>query len=88
MEKNKDVKFEPDTQSEKLSYDKLKSIADQLQQQNKFLTEKLMERESAMMFKRLDYLFMALNKHELFDKEFVNNVVGEVQAALYQPVEE
>ena len=72
---------------EKISYEKLKTIVDQLQQQNKFLTEKLMEKESMMMFKRLDYLLMTLNKYELFDKEFIENAVKEVQSALYQPEE-
>ena len=72
---------------EKISYEKLKTIVDQLQQQNKFLTEKLMEKESMMMFKRLDYLLMTLNKYELFDKDFIETAVKEVQSALYQPEE-
>ena len=72
---------------EKISYEKLKTIVDQLQKQNKFLTEKLMEKESMMMFKRLDYLLMTLNKYELFDKDFIETAVKEVQSALYQPEE-
>ena len=48
-----------DKQKEKkeLTYDELKNVAGQLQQQNKFLIEQLQKNEYADLHKRIEYLF-------------------------------
>lgn len=76
-----------DKQKEKkeLTYDELKNVAGQLQQQNKFLIEQLQKNEYADLHKRIEYLFKVLEHKVTFenaDIDFVSEVVSELISIL------
>ena len=68
-----------------MTYDELKNVAGQLQQQNKFLIEQLQKNEYADLHKRIEYLFKILEHKATFenaDSDFVNEVVSELISIL------
>ena len=72
-------------EKKELTYDELKNVAGQLQQQNKFLIEQLQKNEYADLHKRIEYLFKVLDNEKLFsvfDDMFVNEVISELISIL------
>lgn len=72
----------------KVTYEQMKQSVDQLQQQNKFLRDKLMEQQHEELYKRIDYLFKVVENAALFaeiDKEFVKTTAVEIMAILTIP---
>lgn len=69
-------------EEKKLSYEELKTITGQLQQQNAFMREQLMKARNEEMYKRIDYLFKVLENDKMFDVEFVANVALEITQIL------
>ena len=68
-----------------LTYDELKNVAGQLQQQNKFLIEQLQKNEYADLHKRIEYLFKVLEHKNTFantDEGFVDEVISELISIL------
>lgn len=75
-------------EEKKLSYEELKNIAGQLQQQNNFMREQLMKLRNEEMYKRVDYLFKVLENKNVFDEGFYGKVVNELQEILTIPEQE
>lgn len=81
-------KMKADTKPEvkkELTYDELKNVAGQLQQQNKFLIEQLQKNEYADLHKRIEYLFKVLEHKNTFantDNGFVDEVISELISIL------
>ena len=72
-------------EKKELTYDELKNVAGQLQQQNKFLIEQLQKNEHADLHKRIEYLFKILEHKVTFenaDSDFVSEVVSELISIL------
>ena len=72
-------------EKKELTYDELKNVAGQLQQQNKFLIEQLQKNEYADLHKRIEYLFKVLEHKNTFantDNGFVDEVVSELISIL------
>ena len=53
-------------EKKELTYDELKNVAGQLQQQNKFLIEQLQKNQGEAFYKRLDYLYKTIELKEVF----------------------
>ena len=71
--------------NKELTYDELKNVAGQLQQQNKFLIEQLQKNEYADLHKRIEYLFKILEHKNTFantDNDFVDDVISELISIL------
>lgn len=79
---------EENKKEEKMSYDELKNIAGQLQQQNTFMREQLMKAKSEELYKRIDYLFKVIENKDMFNNEFVTVVVNEITDILTIPEQE
>lgn len=72
-------------EKKELTYDELKNVAGQLQQQNKFLIEQLQKNEYADLHKRIEYLFKVLEHKNTFantDSCFVDEVISELISIL------
>ncbi len=69
-------------EEKKLSYEELKGVAGQLQQQNTFMREQLMKARNEEMYKRIDYLFKVVENPNVFDEGFYGKVVEELQNIL------
>ena len=72
-------------EKKELTYDELKNVAGQLQQQNKFLIEQLQKNEYADLHKRIEYLFKVLEHKNTFantDNGFVGEVISELISIL------
>ena len=72
-------------EKKELTYDELKNVAGQLQQQNKFLIEQLQMNEYADLHKRIEYLFKVLEHKNTFantDNNFVDEVISELISIL------
>ena len=72
-------------EKKELTYDELKNVAGQLQQQNKFLIEQLQKNEYADLHKRIEYLFRVLEHKNTFantDNGFVDEVISELISIL------
>ena len=68
-----------------LSYEELKNVAGQLQQQNKFLIEQLQKNDYTDLHKRIEYLFKVLEyKSDFlnFDNEFYEDSINEIISIL------
>jgi hypothetical protein len=75
---------------QKLTYEQLNDACAQLYQQNQVLAKQLQQANMTNMFKRLDYLFMALNYSSVInDNDFIGRCVEEIKEALtIAPAEE
>jgi len=76
-EENKDQKV--------LTYDELKDVCNQLQQQNTFLRNELQKHAGEDFFKRIEYLFKVIENKDLFiavDNEFFNDSVKDLISIL------
>ena len=72
-------------EKKELTYDELKNVAGQLQQQNKFLIEQLQKNEYADLHKRIEYLFKVLDNISAFssiDSDFTTEVAAELISIL------
>ena len=83
MEEKKETPVE--SQPKQLSYEDLKNIAGQLQQQNMQMRKALSELNYENMFKRLDYLFEVIKVPHMFNDEFVGKCAEEIQSMLTIP---
>lgn len=83
MEEKKETPAE--NQPKQLSYEDLKNIAGQLQQQNMQMRKALSELNYENMFKRLDYLFEVVKVPHMFNDEFVGKCAEEIQSMLTIP---
>lgn len=83
MEEKKETPVE--NQPKQLSYEDLKNIAGQLQQQNMQMRKALSELNYENMFKRLDYLFEVVKVPHMFSDEFVSKCTEEIQNILTIP---
>lgn len=83
MEEKKETPVE--NQPKQLSYEDLKNIAGQLQQQNMQMRKALSELNYENMFKRLDYLFEVIKVPHMFSDEFVGKCAEEIQSMLIIP---
>lgn len=77
----------PKHETEELSYEKLKDVAIQLQQQNAQMREALENTNYTNMFKRLDYLFKIIENAPMFKTEFVEKCTVEIEAFMTLPEE-
>lgn len=59
-----------------------KGLVSQLYERNQQLVEALNEKNTALMFKRMDYLFKILDLSHMFDDEFVTKCIDELQKTL------
>lgn len=64
------------------SQEQLTQLIDQLYSRNQQLVEALNEKNTAMMFRRIDYLFKVLEQSHMFDDEFVSKCIDELQKTL------
>ena len=76
------------TKKEKMSYEELENIAHQLSEQSRVLMQKLQEANMGNMFKRLDYLFKIIEFEHMFDGNFIDKCIKEVQDMISIPEEE
>ena len=76
------------TKKEKMSYEELENIAHQLSEQSRVLMQKLQEANMGNMFKRLDYLFKIIEFEYIFDRNFIDKCVKEIQDMISIPEEE
>ena len=72
-------------ETQQLSYEELKNIAGQLQQQNMQLRQALQRANYENLFKRLDYLFRVLDHAHMFDIDFVEECTTEIQESIRIP---
>lgn len=84
------VKNENDksVKKEKMSYEELENIAHQLSEQSRVLMQKLQEANMGNMFKRLDYLFKIIEFEHMFDGNFIDKCIKEIQDMISIPEEE
>ena len=83
--KNKNDKS---VKKEKMSYEELENIAHQLSEQSRVLMQKLQEVNKSNMFKRLDYLFKIIEFEHMFDGNFIDKCIKEIQDMISIPEEE
>lgn len=74
-------------QPKQLSYEELRNIAGQLQQQNMQLRRALNDLNYENMFKRLNYLFKVVEIPHVFSDEFVGKCVSEIESLMTIPEE-
>ena len=86
-EKKKTVKMkvaaEPKEEQPNLSQEQFKAIINQYSNENRYLKEKVNELMQVGFFKRLEFLFDVLKNYTLFDEDFVEKVVQDIQNAIY-----
>lgn len=89
-QKEKVVEMKPQVQKrpEKLSYEKLENVAHQLSEQNRQLFAKLQELNMVNMFKRLDYLFKVVENGHMFDQDFLEKCIAEIESLMTVPEQE
>ena len=64
------------------SQEQMAQLLDQLYSRNQQLVEALNEKNTALMFKRMDYLFKIIEQSHMFDDEFVTKCIDELQKTL------
>ena len=65
--------------SEKMSYEQLEQVAHQLSEQVRQLYSQLQKSNLNNMFKRLDYLFKVVENGHIFDQDFTNKCIDEIE---------
>jgi hypothetical protein len=90
-QKNNVVEMKPQMQEaarpEKMSYEQLENVAHQLSEQAKQLYAQLQAANMTNMFKRLDYLFKVVENGHVFNQEFLNKCVAEIEEHITIPEE-
>lgn len=84
MEGNKET-TQASEQPKQLSYEELRNIAGQLQQQNMQLRRALNDLNYKNMFERLNYLFKVMECSHMFSDEFVGKCVAEIESLMTIP---
>lgn len=88
----KEMKVAPKATKEKkqkLSYEELNNAALQLAEQNRKLYQEVQRLNTAGVIKRLEFLFDVLKYKDVFNVDFVNRTVAEIEEALtIKPQEE
>lgn len=79
------VKAQAPEQPKQLSYEDLRNIAGQLQQQNMQLRRALNDLNYKNMFERLNYLFKVMEFSHMFSDEFVSKCVTEIESLMTLP---
>lgn len=79
------VKAQAPEQPKQLSYEELRNIAGQLQQQNMQLRRALNDLNYKNMFERLNYLFKVMEFSHMFSDEFVGKCVTEIESLITLP---
>lgn len=79
------VKTQAPEQPKQLSYEELRNIAGQLQQQNMQLRRALNDLNYKNMFERLNYLFKVMEFSHMFSDEFVGKCVTEIESLMTIP---
>ena len=88
-QKKKVVEMKPQMQRpEKMSYEQLEGIAHQLSEQNRQLFAKLQELNMTNVFKRLDYLFKVIENGRMFEQDFLEKCIAEVESLITVPEQE
>lgn len=72
---------------EKMSYEQLENVAHQLSEQAKQLYAQLQAANMTNMFKRLDYLFKVVENGHVFNQEFLNKCIAEIEEHMTIPEE-
>lgn len=90
-QKNNVVEMKPQMQEtarpEKMSYEQLENVAHQLSEQAKQLYAQLQAANMTNVFKRLDYLFKVVENGHVFNQEFLNKCVAEIEEHITIPEE-
>ena len=90
-QKNNVVEMKPQMQEtarpEKMSYEQLENVAHQLSEQAKQLYAQLQAANMTNMFKRLDYLFKVVENGHVFNQEFLNRCIAEIEEHITIPEE-
>lgn len=90
-QKNNVVEMKPQMQEtarpEKMSYEQLENVAHQFSEQAKQLYSQLQAANMTNMFKRLDYLFKVVENGHVFNQEFLNKCVAEIEELITIPEE-
>lgn len=77
-----------DQSKQKLTYEQLNDVCNQLFQQNQELRKGLQEMNAVNVFKRLDYLFKVVELASTFkDSDFINSCMDEIKEALTIPAD-
>lgn len=79
------AKAQAPEQPKQLSYEELRNIAGQLQQQNMQLRRALNDLNYKNMFERLNYLFKVMEFSHMFSDEFVGKCVTEIESLMTLP---
>lgn len=79
--------MEEQKKTNELSYEELKNVAGQLQQQNIQLRQALQRANYENLFRRLDYLFKVIENSAVFSEEFVVSCVEEIEDSIKVPEE-
>lgn len=88
-QKKKVVEMKPQVKRpEKMSYDKLESVAHQLSEQNRQMFAKIQELNMANVFKRLDYLFKVIENGHMFKQDFFEKCIAEIESIMTVPEQE
>ena len=88
-QKKKVVEMKPQVQRpEKMSYEQLENVAHQLSEQNRQLFAKLQELNMVNTFKRLDYLFKVVENGHMFDQDFLEKCIAEIESLMTVPEQE
>lgn len=70
------------TKQEKLSYDELNQVSQQLFQENKMLRTKVQELSVEAFYKRIDYMFKVVELASVFSEEFVERTIQEIETVM------
>ena len=91
-QKKKIVEMQPATKEterpEKMSYEQLENIAHQLSEQAKQLYMKLQAANMSNIFKRLDYLFKVVENGHMFQQDFLEKCIAEIESLMVVPEQE
>lgn len=79
------VREQASEQPKQLSYEELRNIAGQLQQQNMQLRRALNDLNYKNMFERLNYLFKVMEFAHMFSDEFVGKCAAEIESLMTIP---
>ena len=90
-QKNNVVEMKPQMQEtarpEKMSYEQLENVAHQLSEQAKQLYTQLQAANMTNMFKRLDYLFKVVENGHVFNQDFLDKCIAEIEEHMTIPEE-
>ena len=75
-------------EEKKISYERLQEICGDLSQRLQMAQQKIAEIDAANTIHRLNFLFKVLEYYSLFDAEFTDKCIKEIQDILTIPEEE